>query len=90
MYVRFATPGQVWEVEVEDLVEDCRVDPLPDTGVLRRPQAGCVDDRIARARGILALEVGHLDHMNLVNIVMRGLVVVVSRVVTEADAAFVF
>lgn len=65
-YMRFPIPGQAGEVEVENLVEDCRVDPLPDTGVLRRPQAGGVNDRIARARGILALEVGHLDHMNLV------------------------
>ena len=58
-------PGQVWEVEVKHFVEDGRVDALPDPGVLCRPQAGGVDDGVARARGVLALEVRHLDHVNL-------------------------
>lgn len=63
--VLVSTPGQVREIEVENLVEDGGVDPFPDTGVLRRPQAGGVNDRVARARGILPLEIRHLDHVNL-------------------------
>lgn len=57
--------GEVRKVEVENLVENGRVDPLPHPAVLGLPEAIGVDDRVARARGILTLEVGHLDHVNL-------------------------